>query len=92
MTLEGKVKDRIIAYYLRAQGRKEIAFELGMLYLELAERRIARERVAPACIECIRWFSRSGCRIPEYIEELSCWMQRIELKRFLAAARVAVPE
>lgn len=90
MTLEQKIKDRIIAYYMRQD--KEIAFELGVLYLELAERRIARQGVSAACVESMRWFRAAHVPLPEYLPKLSCWTQREELKKFLAAARVAVPE
>lgn len=87
MTLEEQIKDRIVAYYVR--GGREIAFELSLLHLTLAERRIARERVASACRECIRWLELSGFRVPDHLPRVSCWMQREELKNILAKARVA---
>lgn len=81
MTLEEKIANRIIAYYLR--GDPKIAFELGVLHLELAERRISRDRVNEGCLESIRWFQQAGMKFPDNFGYLSCWEQRKELRKML---------
>jgi hypothetical protein len=81
MRLEAKIEDRIVAYYLR--GEVSIAFELGVLHLELAERRISRDRVNEACLESIRWFQQAGVKFPDNFSQLICWQQRKELRRLI---------
>ena len=81
MKLEERIKDRIIVYKFRPQ--KEIALELAILYLALAERRISRIRVAEACCQCIGWLKKAELPAPDYIEHLSCWMQRQKLRELL---------
>jgi hypothetical protein len=89
MTLEERIKDRIVAYYVR--GGRETAYELAVCYYALAERRIARVRVLAACVECLRWLERAGIKVPDYLPRLSCWLQREKIKELLAKAKVVEP-
>jgi hypothetical protein len=58
ITLDERIRQRLIDYYLF--GGKEIAFELGRLYMRLASLKCDEEKSVAACVEGFYWLKIAG--------------------------------
>lgn len=89
--LKERLAKRIVAYYLF--GRKEIAYQISRLYLQLAKISLPDEElVTAACMESLYWLKLSGCPSTEHLRDLKIIHLTEQLADLLRAFRASMQQ
>jgi len=90
MKLAEKIADRKIVYLFKKE--EGIAFELALLYLILAKRKNAKQKIADTCLKSIYWLKKAKIEIPEYFKRLSPGGQLEEIEKLLVLNKSRCPD
>lgn len=89
--LKARLAKRIVAYYLF--GRKELAYQISRLYLQLAKiSQPDEESVTAACMESLYWLKLSGCHSAEQLRNLKIIPLTEQLADLLRAFRASMQQ